>query len=409
VVKIHTWLTASVLLLTLFAAFIAYTGLHQLLRSRPQDTDAMLTQSLLAAKVPGAVLLTMQDGKIEKAQGYGLADPGTGKAVTPDTLFTVASISKTVTATALMTLFEQGRFGLDDDINRFLPFNVRNPAFPDTPITFRNLLMHTSGIRDSEIYEAQYTLWQTPQPPDAPVALGDFLRSYLRPGGSHYHADRNFHPDKPGTSYHYSNIAFGLVGYLVERICWMPFEQYCQQAVFKPLGMKRSAWHFKDVDVGQMAVPHGYDDLKRQPRAFGFYGYPTFPDGALKTSAIEFARFLAVFLNEGNTLDGKPFLQPSTVRTMLASHDFSESPASVGLAWHVKGDDFFHSGGDPGIFTLAGFNPATGRGFVFFSNGGDGSSLPGMARQVFFINRIQNLMKQQLDHNAPDSGEYTRP
>jgi CubicO group peptidase (beta-lactamase class C family) len=360
----------------------------------------MILQSLLAAKVPGAVLLTMRGSNIGMAKGYGLADPKTGRAMTPDTLFTIASISKTVTATALMTLYEKNRFGLDDDINHFLPFSARNAAFPDTPITFRMLLTHTSSIRDSDIYDAQYTLLQTPQLPDSPIALGGFLGGYLRPGGTHYSAEDNFHPDKPGESYHYSNIGFGLVGYLVERISGMPFEQYCRQAVFKPLGMEHSAWHYRDVDARQIAIPYGYDNLKRRPQAIGFYGYPTFPDGALKTSAMEFSRFLAVFLNKGNTIDGKPFFQPSTIRTMLELRTIPGAQVAVGLAWHSDGNVYFHSGGDPGIFTLTGFNPATGQAFVFFSNGSDGTILPGMLRQAFFINRIQNLMKHHLTHKT---------
>lgn len=397
--KAHSWLTSSVSLFILLFAFVAYGELHLLLRPRPQGVDAMVNQSLLGAKVPGAVLLTMRHGKIEQARGYGLADPGTGRVVTPNTLFTIASISKTVTATALMTLYEQGRFGMDDDINRYLAFAVRNPAFPDQPVTFRMLLTHTSSIRDSDDYEAHYTLHQTPQLPDSPIALGDFLGSYLQPGGMRYRAEENFHPDKPGMNYNYSNIGFGLVGWLVERISGMPFEQYCRQAVFNPLGMERSAWHYEDVDTGEMAIPYGYDNLRRQPQAIGYYGYPTFPDGALKTSAIEFSRFLAVFVNEGKTIDGKPFLQPATVRTMLTLRTIQDSPMSVGLAWHRDGDIYFHSGGDPGIFTLTGFRPTTGQAFVFFSNGGD-SSLPGMLRQVFFFKRIQNLMEHCLAQNT---------
>lgn len=398
--KAHLWLTVAISLLIILFAFSAYTELHLLLRPRPQATDAMILQSLLAAKVPGAVLLTMQGGKIETAKGYGLADPKTGRAMTPDSLFTIASISKTITAAALMTLYERGKFDLDEDIDRFLPFTVRNPAFPETPLTFRMLLTHTSSIRDSDHYRAQYTLQQTPQLPDSPIALGDFLSGYLQPGGKSYRAEENYHPDRPGTNYRYSNIGYGLVGYLVERISGAPFEQHCRQAVFEPLSMERSAWHHRDVDAGQMAVPYGYDNLKRRPQTIGFYGYPTFPDGALKTSAREFSRFLAVFLNNGNTIDGKPFFQPSTVRTMLELRTIPGARVAVGQAWHGDGNIYFHSGVDPGIFTLTGFRPATGQAFVFFSNGNDGSILPGMLRQAFFINRIQNLMKRYLNQQT---------
>jgi hypothetical protein len=82
--------------------------------------------------------------------------------------------------------------------------------------------------------------------------------------------------------------------------------------------------------------------------------------------------------------------------TMLELRTIPGAQVAVGLAWHGDGNVYFHSGGDPGIFTLTGFKPARGQAFVFFSNGGDDSILPGMLRQAFVINRIQNLMKHHL-------------
>ncbi|HEX2996810.1 MAG TPA: serine hydrolase domain-containing protein, partial [Anaerolineales bacterium] len=143
-IKSHPWWTGVLTVLLAFIVFFFYTDLHLLLRSRPADMDSAITQEMQSGKVPGAAMLLIRDGKIESAKGYGLADPETGLAMTPDTLFTIASISKTMTATALMTLYEQGAFELDDDINKYLPFEVRNPNFPDKPITFRMPLMRST-------------------------------------------------------------------------------------------------------------------------------------------------------------------------------------------------------------------------------------------------------------------------
>jgi CubicO group peptidase (beta-lactamase class C family) len=299
-----------------------------------------------------------------------------------------------------MTLYEQGKFDLDEDINSYLPFEFRNPNFPDVPITFRMLLSHISSIQDSDIYDKYYTLNQTPVLPDSPIALGDYLKDYLNPDGKLYNAKDNFLTDAPGTKYTYSNTGFGLVGYLTERISGMPFDKYCKQAVFEPLGMKHTAWYFKDVDTNMMAIPYGYNNLLHKPKRIGFYSYPTYPDGALKTSVKEYARFLSVFINEGKTFEGKVFLQPETVKEMLTLHNFPgmDSQMSVGLAWHFEVDAYMHDGGDPGISTATYFDPDADQGVVFFSNGTDLSSLniPNLVRGLFFFNETPLLLKEKM-------------
>ena len=335
--------------------------------------DSIIIETLKDAHVPGAAILIIRDGQIKYTKGYGLADPQTGRVVTPDTLFTIASISKTVTATALMTLYEQKKFTLDDDISSYLPFKVCNPYFPDIPITFRMLLSHTSTMQDSDVFYDYYTLQKTPVLPDSPISLGDFLKDYLCTDGILYKAADNFIEAKPGTKYTYSNTGFGLLGFLTECISGIQFNDYCKQVVFEPLGMMDTAWHFRDVDLNSMAVPYGYDNSLHQPIRYGFYSYPTYPDGALKTSVNEFARFLFLFINNGKTIDGKVFLRTETVNEMLSLHKFPgmDQGMSIGLAWRFDGHVYEHGGGDPGISTLTYFNQTTGQGTIFFSNGND--------------------------------------
>ena len=337
------------------------------------DFDTTLVKAMKTQRIPGAAILTIHDRKISFAKGYGLADPMTGLAVTPDTIFTIASISKTVTATALMTLYELGKFELDDDVNQYLPFRIYNPAHPNIPITFRMLLSHTSSIQDSERFFEYYTLNQTPVLPDSPIPLWEFLKDYLSPDGKIYNAEDNFLKDVPGTKYCYSNTGFGLLGLLAEYISGMPFDKYCKLAIFKPLNMKNTAWYFKDVDTNQMAIPYGYDNSLCEPIRYGFYSYPTWPDGALKSSVNEFARFLFIFINEGKSFEGYSLLQSETVKEMMVLHHFPgmDSGQSVGMAWHFNGQVYWHDGGDPGISTDICFNPVTSSALIFFCNGND--------------------------------------
>ena len=123
------------------------------------------------------------------------------KSVTDSTLFCIASISKTITATAVMQLWEQGLFELDDDVNDYLSFNVRNPNYPDVPITFRMLLTHTSSINGwtNNITHNQ----------DNPIPLGFYMENYLVPGGVHYNSS-DWNSWMPGTSYDYSDESAAL-------------------------------------------------------------------------------------------------------------------------------------------------------------------------------------------------------
>ncbi len=389
----HRVFSIVLLVVLILAGVLAYSDLYQLWLPLPAEREPAFTRAMEVAKVPGSAMAFIRDGQITIAEGYGLADVETGREVTPDTLFTIASVSKTVTATALMTLYEQGKFSLDDDINDYLPFSIHNPNYPEHRITFRMLLTHTSSIKDSDIYEEYYTLQNKPVLPDSPVQMGDYLKDYLTPGGSLYNAAENFSGNEPGTTYLYSNTAFGLVGYLVEQISGLPFADYCRESVFSPLGMVQSEWLFRDVDTGKMAIPYGYNDILRRPMAFGFYGYPTYPDGALKTSVLEYARFISIFVNDGSTLDGIPFLKPETVDEMLALQTFPDlEPESIGLAWHNKNGVYYHTGGDPGISTIVEFNTETKRAAVLFTNGSD-MGLPGLLRESYFLKNSSRMLK----------------
>ena len=205
--------TIAITVLIVVAVLLIIFGLvldFQLyLKPIPADLDAAIEEQLKAAKLPGVSMVAIKDGQIVFAKGYGLANIEENRPVTPDTVFQIASVSKLVTATTLMRLHEQGKFGLNDDINAYLPFSVRNPAYPDTPITFRMLLAHTSSVADGPSYNETYTIGKSEDPE---LALGEYLSGYFTSGGDYFNAKKNFSKNAPGTVYDYSNVGFGLVG-----------------------------------------------------------------------------------------------------------------------------------------------------------------------------------------------------
>ena len=111
--------------------------------------DSLIAQRMSEAHIPGLVAALVDSGRVIWRGSYGLSNVAAHASVTDSTPFQIASVSKTVTATVLMTLHAQGRFRLDDDIDRYLPFRVRNPNHASVPITFRQLLIHRSSIADN--------------------------------------------------------------------------------------------------------------------------------------------------------------------------------------------------------------------------------------------------------------------
>ena len=160
-----------------------------------------LASQLQALKVPGLSAAIIKDGRVACAAAAGMANIEARRPVTPETLFLVASVSKTITATALMQLHEQGKFRLDDDVGRYLPFAVSIPAASKSAITFRQLLTHTSSIKDNYAHIDVAT-----KGADSPVPLADFARGYLTPGGAYYDKSANFAKRAPGTRAAYSNM-----------------------------------------------------------------------------------------------------------------------------------------------------------------------------------------------------------
>ncbi len=337
-----------------------------------------------AHRIVGLAACRLQNCQIIWANGYGWADIANRKPMTPDVIQNIGSISKTFTCTALMQLWEQGKFLLDDHVNDYLPFQVHHPQYK-TPITFRQLLNHTSAIQDSPVYHASYSAGDTVTP------LGEWLEDYLTPAGRNYDAEENFLPYAPGTGWTYSNMAYGLLGYLCEYLSGEPLHQYTRHKIFAPLGMHQSGWMLKDVDVTNHAVPYG---LPEQASMFGelcaettateanepiplkLYSFPNYPDGLVRTSARQLAQYGAVFAASGEQ-QGQPLLKSTTVQRCftqewLVTNNFVENGIQ-GLTWRsIPQPDgsiiWGHDGGDPGISTRLELRQEDGAGIVILTN-----------------------------------------
>ena len=365
--------------------------LNPLIFLRQDELDTFIKDFMDYNHIPGLAACIIKNKEIVWIKGYGWANIEKKIPMSPqNTVQNIGSVSKTFTATAVMQLWEKGKFKLDDNVNDYLPFRVENPRFPGETITFRQLLTHRSSIKDGSSYGESYKCG------DPSVSLGEWLKEYFTPGGKYYDKNGNFHtwnPGKTGTlpsrPRAYTNVGFGLLGYLAETISGTNFSEYCKKNIFEPLDMTHTAWHLKDLDTSKHAVPYTYipagssrrilrQNGRTQKRSekgefvphclYSFYNYP---DGLIRTSIEQIAYYISAYLNMG-AYKNRRILQEQTVRTMLSKDHFGR-----GLCWfnynREGGKTFWgHGGGDPGINTLVEFSPSDGVGVIAFVNTDNG-------------------------------------
>ncbi len=261
-------------------------------------------------------------------------DAGRSLPVTPATKFRVASISKTVTALAVMQLAERGLLDLDADVSDVLGWQLRNPHWPDTPITPRMLLTHTSSLRDGETYTF---------PPTTA------LRDVFQPGSAFYEegahfAGRSIHADHtPGHFFSYCNLGFGVLATLIECIIGERFDRFVAQHVLAPLGVDASfnVRSLSDDGLRNLAVLYRrqrngdwdssapwcaqMDDVRgvRPPVPDGLDAYLPgangtifSPQGGLRISPRDLIEVMKVFTHGGQGKHQR-ILQPATVTQML--------------------------------------------------------------------------------------------
>lgn len=348
--------------------------------SRSDELETYVEGLMSSKHMPGIAGCLVQNGEVLRELSLGYADIERNIPMTLDTLQNIASISKTFTTTAIMQLWEQEAFRLDDDVNDLLPFKVHAQA----PITVRQLLTHTSSIADGTSYPANYACG------DSDIPLGTWLEEYFTPGGRFYDAGEVYHEWAPGDRFSYSNVAFGLLAYIVEVLSGDPFEDYCSRHIFEPLGMSETSWHLAEIDTSKHAIPYAWvvDGEPRAPIWGGssvigtqapqdgyaancLYSHPNYPDGFLRTSVRQLLQFAMAYLR-----GGEPILLPGTVNTILQGYtdevvDMGETWV-WGLGWFMRKIDgqpvWGHNGGDPGVNTVVELKRDERKGAIVFSN-----------------------------------------
>ena len=323
--------------------------------------DQMLNAAIEENQIPGAVAIIARNGKIVYHKAFGMADNTSKRKLKKDDIFRIASQTKAITSTAVMMLWEEGKFQLDDPISKYIPefedaqvldslhadgTYTTIPA--DKPITIRHLLTHTSGIgygvidgdeRFKKIYkEAGITDLFTTEPITIESSVKKLARLPL-----HHH---------PGERFTYSE-GLDVLGYFIEVVSGMPLDQFFRERIFKPLYMEDTWFYLPESKKDRLVSVQTKDNGKWVRYKADFYdtNYPIkgakafFSGGAgLSSTALDYANFLQMYLNNGE-LNGYRLLSRTTVQFIMANQIgdiWGDAGEHHGLAFGVlnqKGQD----------------------------------------------------------------------
>jgi CubicO group peptidase (beta-lactamase class C family) len=289
--------------------------------------DGWMRRWVDSGRLPGLSVLVSRRGQIAYEACYGHADLARGLKMTPDTIVRIYSMTKPLTSVAAMMLYEEGRFQLDDPIGAVLPAfrqsrvwvgEEREPVPAERPITYRDLMTHTSGLTYGFMHATPVDALYREHGVDFQTSEADLGEVVERAAGLPLLA-------QPGAAWNYS-IATDVLGHLVAVHSGMPFERFLQERVLDPLGMEDTAFHVAPANLPRFAANYARGEDGRatllddpqssifaKPRAIASGG------GGLTGTARDYMRFCHMMLNKGE-LEGRRLLGRKTVELMTSNH-----------------------------------------------------------------------------------------
>lgn len=304
---------AGILLAPVHSATALPQQLWEQVAVKPEAVEAFVDDfvsvHMKELEVPGLAFVMVKDGEVFFSKGYGLADVENQLPFDPDeTIVRAGSNVKTVTALALVQLAEQGKIDLDANVNRYLT-HFQIPDTFDEPITARQLLHYTAGL-DSRFIGIRA------ESAEEILPLADYFVQRL--------------PDRvrpPGAIRAYNDQEIALAGLLVEEVSGMPYDQYLQEYIFKPLGMKSSSIYLAEKDAKRTAV--GYGSNGAYP--FNYYYLNDAAGAGFNTTPADLARYMLMHLGNGR-LDGAQVFSEASIEELHTTR-FSHHPKLPGIAY----------------------------------------------------------------------------
>ena len=322
-------------------------------------------------------------------KGFGFADVKSKKAYTENTLQPIASVSKTFIGLALMKAQEKGLLNLDDPVNKYLPFKVQNPDFPEVDITIRQLATHTSSIIDTDNYmgksyvlkdDIDSTLIKLENIPQGfnqshtYITIAEFLENYLSTNGKWYNKNA-FTTNKPNQFFEYTNVGATLAAYIIEIVSNKSYADFTTEYILNPLEMNNSGWNYKAVNFENVSTLYSTQETE-----LPYYSLITYPDGGFITNLNDLGKYLTELI-KGYSGNGTILSQESYNKIyslQLTADNFAEERDKTNpyddeynsgiFMGFTFSNNIGHTGGDPGVSTLMFFNKENKIGRILFVN-----------------------------------------
>ncbi|MEM8484458.1 MAG: serine hydrolase domain-containing protein [Bacteroidota bacterium] len=346
------------LLVLCLALFTIDAGAQGLPEAAPEDVgissdrlarvDQLMEKHVDASQIAGAISLVARNGKVVHFNAYGARNIATGEPMTTDTIVRIYSMSKPITSVALMMLYEEGAFHLDDPVEKYIPAFKNQQVYVEGPaanpvlrpvenkMTIRHLLTHSSGLSygifsntvvDSLYRKETGRAWW-PNLEKLATSMGSLPLLF-----------------EPGDRWYYS-LATDVLGYLVEVLSGQPFDEFLHARIFDPLNMVDTGFFVPADKINRFAANHGIDNTGKlmvvDPPNGQFSQKPAFLSGGggLVSTASDYVRFAQMLLN-GGELDGVRILGRKTVEYMTVTHiDGVHAPGyGFGLGFSVRLED----------------------------------------------------------------------
>ncbi len=327
------------------------------------ELEPEIQRMLLAGNIPSCSIALIAGDKVIWTNGYGYSNLWARTPATPNTVYLIGSTFKAMSTIALLQQMEQGKFKLDDPVNRYLTdFNIQGED-PQHPVTFRHLLTHTSGLPADF---GGFPVWGDTVPP----SLEDYLRKSLKVS------------NPPLKSVVYSNMAYTLVGYLVQKFSGVPYKQYIQEHIFTPLEMNSTAFEPRPDMEERLAIPYVFDEKTGSQTGTVRLKASVWPAGIVYGTVLNQANWLIANLNGGVFKDKRLISQATLDQMFTRQYDqfkgtieklWGNETAGFGLTWWTEvrdGDRYIaHSGSVPGYTAFLLGNRDRKLGFAIMTNG----------------------------------------
>jgi len=282
----------------------------------------------------GAVFLVADRTKVLDEETIGYADLATKRPMRTNQEFWIASMSKSFAGTALMMLVDEGKVKIDDPVEKYLPefrnLMVQTPSglvAANHPILVREILSHTSGIAK--------------EPDNRGIPLAEQVKATAKTPLQ----------SQPGTKYLYTNPGINTVGRIVEVASGMPYEQFLQERIFTPLGMKDTTFWPNDEQKSRLATAYHTDEKTGEQTALPAFALPdatypkvyAWPSAGLFSTASDILKFCQMLLNGGEA-GGHRYLSQAAIDTMSRTYTTPATGGSYGLGWQIEPNGYLHQG-----------------------------------------------------------------